>query len=190
MLIPKLLLDEINSVRTDPNAYAKKVETYKGYLNGKKLKRPDGKTIETVEGVAAYDEALKYLYARKPVKPLTASKGLTKISEDLMAVLKTCDPGALDSHVSLIQVINRYGSFEGEFARLLEFGGETPEQVVLNLVVSDGDRTRSQRNQLLDKTFKVVGIVSDDHKDFTKCTVITLTNTFNNDADPDDVENY
>ena len=107
-----------------------------------------------------------------------------------MKAVQHCDPGALDSNVDMNQIINKYGSFEGEFSRLMEFGGETPEQVVINLVVSDGDRSRSQRNQLLDKTFKVVGLVSADHEEFRKCTIITLTHKFNYDADPDDVENY
>ena len=190
MLIPKLLLDEINSARTNPNGYAEKVTTYKGYFNKEYLKRPDGKKIKTQEGAEAYEEAIKYLKARKPVGPLRASKALTKICEDLMNAVQNCDPGALDSHIDMSQVIKKYGSFEGDFSRLMEFGGETPEQVVINLIVCDGDRSRTQRNQLLDKTYKVVGIVSADHEEFTKCTIITLTHKFDYEADPDDVENY
>ena len=190
MLIPKLILDEINSLRTNPAAYADKILQYKGLFEGKKLKRPDGKKIETCEGPAAYEEAANFLKSCKPVGALIASKGLTKISEDIFNIAQTCDAGAIDTRLNLQKTIEKYGTFEGSFGRLMEFGGEAPEHVVIDLVVSDGDRSRSQRNQILDKSFKVIGLVAGDHPDYKKCTMITLTTKFKYNADPDDVENY
>ena len=108
----------------------------------------------------------------------------------MLKVAQSCDPGAIDSNVDIKKLVNKYGRFEGSFGRLMEFGGETPEQIVINLVVSDGDKSRSQRNQLFDKKFKVVGLDSGDHQDFLKCTMITLATSFKYNADPDDVENY
>ena len=70
--------------------------------------------------------------------------------------------------LNLKQVIDKYGSFEESFGRLMEFGGEAPEHVVIDLVVSDGDRSRSQRNQILDKSFRVIGLVAGDHPDYKK----------------------
>ena len=72
----------------------------------------------------------------------------------------------------------------------MEFGGEAPEHVVIDLIVSDGDKSRSQRNQLFDNKFKVVGLVAGDHHDFNKCTIIALATKFRYNADPNDVENY
>ena len=72
----------------------------------------------------------------------------------------------------------------------MEFGGEAAEHVVIDLVVSDGDRSRSQRDQLLDNNFKVIGLVAGDHPDFKKCTMMALATKFNYNADPDDTENY
>ena len=190
MLISKLILDEINSLRTDPPAYAEKILKYKDLFEGKKLKRPDGIKIETLEGPGAYAEAANYLKSHKPVGTLTASKGLTKIAEDILQVAQTCDAGAIDSRINVKQLIDRYGSFEGGFGRLMEFGGTTPEIVVIDLVVSDGDKSRSQRSQLLDKTYRVIGLVAGDHPDYKKCTMITLANKVNYKDDPDDVENY
>ena len=190
MLVSKLILDEINSLRTNPSAYAEKILTYKGYFDKDLLKRPDGKKIRTQEGPAAYDEAAKFLKSAKPACALTASKGLTKIAEDLLHVAQTCDAGAIDSHVDIKKLIKKYGSFDGSFGRLMEFGGEAAEHVVIDLVVSDGDRSRSQRDQLLDNNFKVIGLVAGDHPDFKKCTMMALATKFNYNADPDDIENY
>ena len=190
MLISKLILEEINLARTKPAEYAEKILKYKKLFDGKKLKRPDGKKIDTLEGPAAYEEAAKYLQSVKPCCPLIASKGLTKVCEDLHNVAQHCDPSQIDAKIDLQKVIQRYGGFEGSFGRLMEFGGETPEHVVINLIVSDGDRSRSQRDQLFDNNFKVLGLVAGDHPDFRKCTIITLAGKFNFNADPDDVENY
>ena len=154
------------------------------------LKRPDGKKIETLEGKAAYEEAENFLKNSKPACPLIASKGLTKICEDILAVAQKCDAGAIDSNIDLQKTIKKYGSFEGSFGRLMEFGGEAPEHVVIDLIVSDGDKSRSQRNQLFDNKFKVVGLVAGDHHDFKKCTIIALATKFRYNADPNDVENY
>ena len=190
MLIAKLLLEEINLARTKPAEYAEKILKYKKLFEGKKLKRPDGKKIDTLEGPAAYEEAAKFLKSVKPCSPFIASKGLTKICEDLHNVAQHCDPGSIDAKIDIQKLIQRYGGFEGSFGRLMEFGGETPEHVVINLIVSDGDRSRSQRDQLFDNNFKVLGLVAGDHPDFRKCTIITLAGKFNYNADPDDVENY
>ena len=43
----------------------------------------------------------------------------------------------------------------------MEFGGETPEHVVISLIVSDGDPSHSQRDQLFDNNFRVVGLVGE-----------------------------
>ena len=190
MLISKLILDEINLARTNPAEYAKKILKYKGYFDKNFLRRPDGKKIETLEGPEAYEEAAKFLKSAKPACALTASKGLTKISEDILNVAQTCDAGAIDTRVDIQKLIKKYGSFEGGFGRLMEFGGEAPEHVVINLIVSDGDKSRSQRNQLFDNKFKVVGLVAGDHHDFKKCTIIALATKFRYNADPNDVENY
>ena len=190
MLISKLILDEINLARTKPVEYAKKIEQYKGLFEKNFLKRPDGKKIETLEGKAAYEEAENFLKNSKPACPLIASKGLTKICEDILAVAQKCDAGAIDNNIDLQKTIKKYGSFEGSFGRLMEFGGEAPEHVVIDLIVSDGDKSRSQRNQLFDNKFKVVGLVAGDHHDFKKCTIIALATKFRYNADPNDVENY
>ena len=190
MLNNNLILEEINSLRTNPNGYADKILKYKGYFDKEYLKIPDGKKFITQEGVSAYDEAEQFLRSSSPVCALTASKGLTKISEDLLGIVQNCNVESINSNVNMKSIIKKYGKFEGSFGRLMEFGAETAEQVVINLIVSDGDKSRSQRNQLFDNKFKFVGLAAGDHPDFIKCTMITLATKFKYNADINDVENY
>ena len=183
------LLQEINSVRTNPSAYVDKIEKYKGYFTGKILKVPGSKiNIQTKEGPDAYEECANFLKTAEPVCELTPSKALTKMSNEILEVVQK-DVGQLGS-VDMNALIEKYGSFTGNFNRVMEFGGNTPEQVLINLLVSDGEKTRNQRDALLNKTLKRVGIASGEHDIYKTATMILFCTKFDNTVDPDDNENY
>ena len=56
------LVKEINSLRTNPKQYVKKIKKYMSYFDGKLLKLPGSEaSIETQEGTAAYQEAIDFL---------------------------------------------------------------------------------------------------------------------------------
>ena len=88
------------------------------------------------------------------------------------------------------EIIEKYGSFSGNFNRSMEFGGENAEQVIMNLIVNDGDKSRSQRDSLLDGNLKVVGLASGKYKYFGNCSMIVSSTTFNNIQSKNDDENY
>ena len=185
----KQLVEEINSVRTNPSAYVEKIEKYKGYFTGKILKVPGSKVnIQTKEGADAYEECANFLKTFEPINELTPSKALTKMCNELLEVVKK-DPGQIGS-VDMNALIDKYGSFTGSFNRIMECGGATPEQVVINLLVSDGEKTRKQREALLDRAFKRVGIASGEHDIYRTATMILFCTKFENKVDPDDNENY
>ena len=185
----KELVQEINSARTNPSGYAEKIERYKSYFTGKILKVPNAKVnIQTKEGPEAYEECADFLKTAEPACELTPSKALTKMSNELLEVIKK-DPGELGT-VDMNALIEKYGSFTGSFNRVMECGGATPEQVVINLLVSDGEKTRGQRDALLSKALKRVGIASGKHDIYRTATMILFCTKFENTVDPDDTENY
>ena len=185
----KELVQEINSARTNPSGYAEKIERYKSYFTGKILKIPNAKVnIQTKEGPEAYEECANFLKTAEPVCELTPSKALTKMSNDLLKVVQK-DPGELGT-VDMNALIEEYGTFTGSFNRVMECGGATPEQVVVNLLVSDGEKTRGQRNALLSSALKRVGIASGKHDIYRTATMILFCTKFENKVDPDDTENY
>lgn len=185
----KELLQEINSVRTNPAGYVEKIERYKGYFTGKILKVPNSKVnIQTKEGAEAYEECANFLKTAEPICELTPSKALTRMSNELLEVIKK-DPGQLGS-VDMNELIEKNGSFIGSFNRVMECGGATPEQVVINLLVSDGEKTRGQREALLNKSLKKIGIASGDHDIYRTATMILFCTKFENKIDEDDTENY
>ena len=183
------LVQEINKVRSNPSSYADIIDSYKQHFQGKILRLPNSNVgIKTQEGADGYDECARFLRSAEPAEPQIPSKGLTKIANELLVVVQR-DPSEINT-VDMNSIIDKYGSFVGSFNRVMECGGATPEQVVINLLVSDGDRSRSQRDALLNKSLKRVGVASGKHDIYRVATVIIFCTKFENSVDSDDSEYY
>ena len=181
------LVRELNELRRDPKAYSFKLNKYKDYFEGNILKIPGAPAgIQTKEGPAAYDEAIQFLQTAKPADEMIPSKGLFYIASDFLAMVqKETDPNNLKD-VDMDSIISRHGSFVGNFSRSMEFGGATPEQVIINLVVGDGDSSRGQREALLNGDLKKVGVASGKHDTYRTASIIVGCTQFNNNSGNDD----
>ena len=182
----KDIIREINALRTNPKEYANKVAESKKFFkdNSKIWKDPNAKAgIKTEEGPAAYDEAIDFLQKKAVAVPaLTPSKGLNKISGDFLAEFQK----NADANIEIDSVVSKYGDFTGNFRRLIQFGSESPQQIIINLVVCDGDKSRGHRDALLADNLKRVGVAHGTHDTYRNCTVITACTKFDNKVDADD----
>jgi len=184
------LVEEINSARTNPAAYASKIQEYIPHFQDKILKLPDQRVaIKTQEGAAAYEECVNFLKSAEATEAHVPSRGLTRIANDFLSGVQSVDPSQIGT-IDMNAIIDKYGSFQGNFSRAMEFGGSTPEQVVINLLVSDGDKTRSQRDALLNPILKRVGVAQGKHDIYRTVTIIVSCTVFQNNVDSDDTENY
>ena len=183
------LVDEINRVRENPKSYINILERYKGYFDGDRLKLPNlDYAFKTHEGVAPYDECIKYLRTADTSPRLVPSKGLTGIADELMKVLLK-DYNKISS-VDMESLRNKYGTSSGSFNRIIQCGGTTPEQIVVHLLVCDGEKNRRQREAILSKTYKKIGLASGEHESFSRASIIILVTSFENKNNSDDSENY
>ena len=179
------LFKEINELRTNPKAYSEKIEKNKQYFDDKKVYRhPEDKAgIKTEEGVEAYDEAIDFLKNKAvPVEAFDRSKGLNKIAFDLLTEYQK----DVDSQPDLDTIIGKHGKYVGAFRLVSQFGSNRPEQIIINLVVSDGDKTRGQRDALLEANLKKAGVSFGKHEIYRYLTVVTGCTKFENTVDPDD----
>ena len=64
------VLKEINAARTDPSAYAAHLAPMLKLYEGKLLRRPGEVALMTQEGVAAVEEAVRFLQSATPLPPL------------------------------------------------------------------------------------------------------------------------
>ena len=172
------ILKEINELRKNPSAYTEKIIKNKVYFReGTNVwKGPDCKrAIKTEEGPAAYDEAIDYLNTKAvPVEELVPSIGMNKIAKDLLVEYQK----DVNANIDLEPIIAKYGDFQGKFHRIVEFGGNTAENVVINLIVNDGDPNRSHREILLSDEIKRIGVAHGIHDSYFFCSVILICTKF------------
>ena len=178
------LVKQVNLLRTNPRGFADKIAASRTYFSGNIWKHPDLKAgIKTEEGPAAYDEAIDFLRRQaKPVDELTPSKGLCKIAADFLREYQK----DANANVDMDMIIDRHGKFTGNFRRLIEFGGATAEQAVINLVVSDGDKSRGHREALLSDGLKKIGVANGTHDVYRTVSVIVACTQFENPSDSND----
>ena len=68
--------------------------------------------------------------------------------------------------------LEQYCDWDGVIAENIDFGFKIPENIVMNMIIDDGDENRYQRLNLFYPEFKYVGIAVGPHKEFEFCTVI------------------
>ena len=186
----KEVLEEINSVRTNPKSYADKVNKYKEYFKGNILYIPgEDAGVVTKEGVPAYEEAINFLNEAQNLEPFIPSKGLTKIASEYQNEIEKVGMDKSDT-IEIDPIIDKYGKYTAELNQMLECGGTTPEQVVMHLLVCDGDSTREYRKILMNPNLKKIGIASGKNDIYRKSTVIIVANDFKNKDNSDDAENF
>ena len=186
MSFDKQLLDEINELRRDPKKYGEKIKSYLSYFDGNVLNLPGRKSgIRTHEGPKAYQEAVNYLSIKKPVEPIQPSKGLFRVAQDYLKRIqrKNADAGSVDVDA----IIDKYGEYYGDFINAADYGGQTVEQSIINLIVSDGDKNRRQRESLLNPSYKLLGGATGTHPLFHNVTVIFTCSEFINNKDSEDI---
>ena len=186
MSFEEQLVNKINEFRSNPQGYAKKINEYVSYFKGKVLRIPGANSgIRTEEGAAAYIEAAEFLANQEGIFPLEPSKGLGRICLDFMKEAKTADPEEI-GNINLEEIIKRYGHFKFNLNRAMDFGGEDPEQVLINLIVCDGDPNRGNRESLLSKDLHKIGVANAPHDTYRYCTLIISCTDFVNTYDSDD----
>ena len=186
MSFEEQLVNKINEFRTNPKGYAKKINEYIPYFKGKNLRMPGTYiNFKTQEGADAYIEAVDFLSKQDGVEPFEPSKGLAIISKKYLDEMQKIDVEELDN-INIDEIIEQYGTIRGDLNRAIDFGGEDPEQVLINLIISDGDPSRGNRDALLSTNLKKIGVANGKHKIYNFCTVIFICTEFQNTRDSDD----
>ena len=186
MSIEQEIFKELNELRRDPKGYSNKVAKYKDYFEDDILRIPGVlHGIRTEEGPAPYAEAAEFLKKASPVGELTPSKGLCSIASDLFKQIQHESPNNI-GNIDMDALINKYGSFAGDFHRTIEFGGTSGEHTIADIVAGDGDKSRGQRDALLNNSFKKVGIASGRDDKYRFINIILLCTQFKNNSGNDD----
>ena len=172
------IVKEINLARTKPKKYAKFLEEMLKYFDGNDLVYPEENiNINTNEGAEAYEEAIEYLYNSYPKPKLNLHLFLIKIANDFLNHSMKINYENIFK-LNINDLIEKYGNFNGNFSKLMDFGGLTAKSIVTNLIVCDGEESRDYRNLIFDDDFRYIGVASKPHPDYKQFTVFMISENF------------
>lgn len=174
------VLDELNLARTNPQTYVRILEDYRRQFKGRLVQRPGKIDLQTIEGTAAVDEAIRALKQRQPMAGFRVSRGMSRAAMDHV---KDTGPRGTTGHQgadgsSPFTRMQRYGAYARAAAENIGYGNESGREVVIQLIVDDGVRSRGHRNNILDDRLQVVGIACGPHRKYAVMCVQTFASDY------------
>ena len=180
--IERQVIIEINMMRNDPPEYARRyLVPIRKYYHNKIVQFPGEIGISTVEGLRALDECIKELQTNKSLLPLSPKKGLVLAARDhandLAKTGKTDHTGSDGSTIR--DRLNRYGRWQISIGENIAYGHEDARKIVTSLLIDDGVSSRGHRRNLLNGTFKFVGVAVGQHRGHRYMCVIDFAGAYN-----------
>lgn len=184
--LEKGIAEEVNLARTNPAAYAAWLKGQRPHYRGTLLRRPGETTIRSKEGLAAVDEAIRWLGKQRPVDALGLSRGLSLAARDLVAPQgasggfgHTGPDGSSPS-----DRIERHGQWDSVIGENVAYGQRTARDVVAAFIVDDGVPGRGHRKNLFNPSFRVMGVDCAPHAVYGVTCAITFAGGFREKAAP------
>ena len=172
--IKKEVIFETNRIRTNPKAYIPILERYLENFDDNILTRPDkNECIETQEGPKAYKEAIEFLKNQKPIYEMEFDEEVSKVAEEYSKILSNSgeeEQGQDDTHIE--ERVEKYIDYDYSISENIDFGGSTGIEVMVNLLVDDGDEKRTHRENLFSHKFQYFGVSVASHPEYEFCTII------------------
>ena len=184
--LEKEIVKEVNLARTKPGVYASWLRAQRQYYREKQLRRPGEGPVRTKEGLAAVDEAIRWLEKQRPVGALGTSRGLSLAARDLVAPQgasggfgHTAPDGSTPSGR-----IERHGQWESVIGENVAYGQRTARDVVAAFIVDDGVPGRGHRTNLFNAAFHVMGVDCGPHSTYGTTCAITFAGGFREKPGP------
>ena len=162
------VIHEMNLARENPQAYVAQVEALRATFNGTSITLPNGVRIRTHEGTRAIDEAIHFLQRAQPLGPLAVSNGMSRAAADHCAE----QAGGGFGHGNPAARFARHGALAGGWAENISYGKSSARDVVIALIVDDGQPARKHRQNIFNPTYACAGAAFGSHAKFgTMCTI-------------------
>lgn len=158
----KELVAELNRIRKDPKSIINQLKSDLDKFKDEKTLVKDNLTIKTKEGRAGYLDLISELEEQYPIPLLKLSEGLCAASADQVVELELEEQSQGKSEeppTNYLSLIKKY-CLQSESINniIMNRSEEDPySNMLILLLVGDGDRKRSARRKLLSPVLKVVG---------------------------------
>ena len=175
------VIAEINLMRRDPAKYSRNyLAPLRGYYQGGLLRYPGAVPMRTSEGVSALDECIRELENSRPLPELTPSSGLTMAARDHV---RDQGPSGNIGHTGMdgstpTSRIERYGRWDLSAGENISYGYGEPRKIVAALLIDDGVPSRGHRKNLLNGSFRVVGVNLGHHRIYRDMCVMDFAGAY------------
>ena len=181
--LERVILQELNVARTQPDAYIRYLEHYRSLFKDKTYVQPGTNLIiRTEEGIAAIDEAITVLRRQRPLPPLRWADGLARSGAELVrAQAKSKETGHGSGRMTMAKRIQRHGRWTVAIGEAISYGpyvAERGRDVIAQLIVDDGVPSRGHRKTLYDKDYRLAGVSCGPHPTFEMACVIDFAGGF------------
>ena len=171
--IKREVISESNRIRTNPKAYIPILEEYLQNFDGKLLTLPGkNEILETEEGPRAYKEAIEFLKNQKPINIIEFDEEASKVAQEYSKFLSNSKEDQIEDETQIEQRVDKYLEYDYSFSENIDFGGSTGIEVIVNLLVDDGVKSRTHRDNLFSDKYEYYGVAVFEHPEFDYCTVI------------------
>ena len=181
--LERVILQELNVARTQPDAYIRYLEHYRTLFKDKTYTQPGTNLlIRTEEGTAAIDEAIAVLRRQRPLPPLRWADGLARSGAELVrAQAKSKETGHGSGRMTMVKRIQRHGRWTVAIGEAISYGpyvADRGRDVIAQLLVDDGVPSRGHRKTLYDKDYRLAGVSCGPHPTFEMACVIDFAGGF------------
>lgn len=176
----RAVVQEMSDARVAPKAFAAHLKALRGQFEGTLWRRPGMVPIRTVEGVAALDEAIRFLETTRPVGPLRFNEGLARAAR---AQARYLGSKGLLSHQGAdgsgpAARLDRLGRWQSLVAENISTGEDDARMVVVQLLVDDGVPSRGHRRNLFNPDLHQAGAGEAPHTVYGNVCVIDYADGF------------
>ena len=192
--VAKEVVELVNQARTNPTSFVEILSNNLKYFKGNIFARPGSVALQTVEGRAAFEEAIDFLKTQKPLGALKVDERLSQACKDH---INDIGPLGVSSHDSsdgknVSDRIERYCEWDGVLAENIDFGATSAQDIVLWWIVDDGlKNARTHRRNMFVPDILFAGVSTGEHKEHSVITVMNYVGGVRNKGvESPDIKNY
>lgn len=183
----KHLIDELcaehNKLRKNPKCYIEILQKVSNLIRKNNILHLIGeRPYKTIEGKSAVLEAINFLtnfddsLAKKLSERLLIisdylNEASTDHAEDIGFQGSVSHVGSDKSHMN--DRVEKYCDWDGGLAESLDFGTNNAQNIMVKLLICDGDKNRTQRKYIFDPGFIYFGAGFSQHMKYRNCSVIS-----------------
>ena len=187
------ILEEINFAREFPEEYIVKLENIlKSIGNDNHDNYLFSETVPFIykDLYDSLNDSIKFLKSQKKLSPLIYDPSISYSCEDLLFEYVN-DQNYKNSNLAFEKRLKNYGQSFGDSYEIINYDMFDPEFIVINLILSDGDKNRFERNVIFNPNLKYIGINSGILPPNQVCVIINCCEDFypKDEKVPDDIIN-